>query len=121
MVTNLRERAITDLARVRKDWALLVKFTAPDGTSFSALALRPVYKSVREDPQSGPTVVPGERIVTIEKAVLPRMPKANENWLVEIPETPSTTAALEPHTIVHVEDGTSLGYIRLYLRQVKQS
>lgn len=131
-MVNLRERSEQDLAfSLEREWALPVVLIDPDGNTLDTnqntgepLTGQVLYDSVKDNPQTGATVVTNKPVVSLRRTSLARIPKPGEKWIVQIPVDPSTTAILESFEIDMQrppEGGRSIGFIRIYLRRVKQS
>lgn len=122
---NLRERVERDLAiTLEGQWSLPVNLIGPDGIRIDGLRGQVLYDIVRLNPDTGEDVVVNTPVVTLRRSTLARIPLAGENWLVEIPETPSETATMRQYVISPTrppEGGASIGFIRIYLQQVEQS
>lgn len=127
---NLRERIEEALARTLEgEFALPVILISPDGETQDKLAdetpLRGqiIYGLARLNPETGEDVVVDNEVVVLRRSSLTRIPKAGENWIVKIPETPSTTAAMVHRSLSATrppEGGRSIGFIRLYLQEVEE-
>lgn len=130
---NLRERVESDLATsIEGRWGLPVSLVSPDGVRqdykkgslTQRLKGQIIYDIVRLNPDTGEEVVIRTPVVSLRRSSLERIPLAGENWIVEIPETPSESADLAPYVLSFnrpPEGGQSVGFIRLYLQQVEQS
>jgi len=132
MALNLRERSEQDLKfSLEGEWALPVVLIDPDGNKLDTnqntgepLTGQVLYDSVKDNPQTGAPVVTNKPVVTLRRSSLSRTPEAGEKWFVQIPVDPSTTATLESFQLDKErppEGGRSIGFIRIYLRRVKQS
>lgn len=121
---NLRERIERDLSfSLEGRWGLPVVLISPDGVR-QPLTGQVLYDIVRIDPETGNDVIVETPVVTLRRSSLNRVPLAGENWIVEIPVSPSTTAAMQQYIMSPTrppEGGRSIGIIRLYLQVVEQS
>lgn len=131
MAFNLREAVESDLGKsLEGEWGLPVVLVAPDGTvidtslnSGEALTGQIIYDTVQVNPDTGDSMIVSKPVVSLRRSSLSRIPVSGEKWLVKIPITPSTTATLEDYMIDPsraVEGGRTIGFVRLYLRKVKQ-
>jgi hypothetical protein len=122
---NLRERVERDLSiTLEGRWGLPVVLTSPDGVVQPGLTGQILYGLARLNPETGEDVVVDTPVVILRRSSLTRAPLAGETRLVQIPETPITTAPLVTYCISPVrppEGGKSIGFIRLYLQQIEQS
>lgn len=132
MASNLRELAESKLSiTLEGRWALPVILVTPDGDIISEslnddLGLRGQikYDTVVTNPETGEETVVNEPVVSLRISSLSRVPKAGEKWAVRIPTTPSVSATKEDFLIGTdrpPEGGSSIGFIRLYLRRAVQS
>ena len=129
---ELRTRAAEDAKNLNiRDWGLLVGLVSPDGiihdtdilTGEPLKAVCITYSRVTIIPETGEDMIVPEPIVTLSRLSLARVPKAGENWIVRIPESP-TSPTLVDYMISPTrapEGGKSLELIRLYLQKVEQS
>lgn len=128
---NLRERIESDLRfSLEGRWGLPVVLISPDGVrqdtragSTDPLMGQILYDIVRTNPETGDVVVVETPVVTLRRSSLNRVPLAGENWIVEIPTGPSTTAPMQKYMLSSSrppEGGRSIGVIRLYLQVVEQ-
>lgn len=132
MAVNLRERAEKDLKfSMEREWALPVIGIDPDGNTLDTnqntgepLTGQILYDTVKDNPQTGSPVVINKPAISLRRSSLARIPKAGEKWFWKIPVDPSRTADLETFESDKQrppEGGRSIGFIRIYLRRVKQS
>ena len=132
MTVNLREEAERHLKfSLEREWALPVVLIDPDGNTLDTnqnsgepLAGQVLYNSVKDNPQTGSPVVTNKPVVSLRRSSLSRIPKPGEKWFIKIPVDPDQTATLEMFEIDKErppEGGRSIGFIRIYLRRVKQS
>lgn len=124
---NLRVTAEADLYRTLEhanDWGLPVELIAPDGTIQTKSANHPtedlkgqvLYDTTVVNPETGLDMVIDKPVVTLRRSSLDRIPAADENWMIRIPETPDPTATKTLHKIERApEQGKAIGFIRLYL------
>lgn len=121
---NLREQAESDLAiTLEGDFALPVRLTDPDGTITNVVG-QVLFDYIEENPETGGPMVVHNPVVVLRKSSLSRVPVSGEKWHVKIPTSPSTTATLEDYIIDSdrpIEGGTSIGFIKLFLRKLEQS
>lgn len=122
---NLRELAESHLAiTLEGDFGLPVNLIGPDGIRYNDLIGQVIFDIRRLNPETGEEMTVSTPVVTLRRSSLSRIPKAGEKWIVEIPETPSTTADKKQYIISPTrapEGGASIGFIRLYLQDVEQS
>ena len=129
---NLRQIAEADLAlTLEDDWGLPVILVDPDGNTINKkigtdedLKAQILYDTVSYDLDTGLRKVSNNPIVVLRKSSLSRVPRAGEKWLVRIPVTPLENADIENFVIDPTrppEGGSSIGFIRLYLRRAQQS
>lgn len=123
-MTNIRELAESNLSiTLEGDYSLPVELVSPGGKTQSVTG-QVLYDSVEEAPETGEPVIVNEPVVTLRLSSLSPIPKPGEQWVVRIPSTPSTTAALESYSLDSdrsPENNKSLGIIRLYLHKIEQS
>lgn len=129
---NLRERVERDLEKsLEGDFSLPVELITPnaviintrqsDGTPLKGQVL---YNSKDVDVETGLPIVVNNPVVTLRRSSLSRIPVAGEKWVVKIPKNPSETDTLITFAIDDSrppESGQSIGFVKLYLRAVKQS
>ena len=131
MSLNLREQAEEDLGfTLEGEFGNLVELIAPSGQIINTNVLdgsplkgQILYDTVRENPDTGATIISNEPIVVLKRTSLSQVPKAGEGWAVRIPTDPSTSAPMENFKISPdrpPEGGRSLGFIRLYLQRNEQ-
>lgn len=122
---NLRELAEKDLGRsLEGEWSLPVNLIDPDGARYDGLRGQVLFDIVRVNPETGEEVTVQTPVVTLRRSTLARVPAPGENWIVEIPATPSEAAAKVQHVLSPTrppEGGASIGFIRLYLQAVEQA
>jgi len=129
---NLRELVETDLdTTLEGEWGLPVTLISPDGViqtlkknTTTRLAGQVLYDTVQQNPETGEIIMVDNPIVSLRRTSLDRIPQDGEKWVVQIPTTPSTTAALEDFVLSPTKahgGGGSIGYIKLYLTRVNQS
>lgn len=132
MAVNLREKAEADLqVSLEGAWGLPVVLIDPAGNRIDTsentgdpLTGQVLFDTVRVNPDTGDNMVIGNPVVTLRRSSLSRIPAPGERWLVKIPASSSTTAALDDFIIDSSrapEGGKSIGFIRLYLRRAKQT
>ena len=125
MAVNLRELAEKDLgASLEGEWSLPVNLVDPDGVRYDGLRGQILFDIVRVNPETGEEVTVKTPVVSLRRSSLARVPEPGENWIVEIPETPSELADKIQHVLSPTrppEGGGSIGFIRLYLQLVEQS
>jgi hypothetical protein len=96
----------------------------PDGARYDGLRGQVLFDIVRVNPETGEEVTVQTPVVTLRRSTLARIPAPGENWIVEIPATPSEAAAKVQHVLSPTrppEGGASIGFIRLYLQAVEQA
>ncbi len=128
MATNLRELAESHLEQTLEGmWSLPINFVTPDGDRVDGLRGQILYDQVRTNPETGEVVIVTEPIITVRRSTMlsdvGRVPAAGENWLVEIPESPSESADKASYVISSTrapEGGRSVGFVRIYLQEVDQ-
>jgi hypothetical protein len=122
---NLRELAEKDLGRsLEGEWSLPVNLIDPDGVRYDGLRGQVLFDIVRVNPETGEEVTVQTPVITLRRSTLARIPAPGENWIVEIPATPSEAAAKVQHVLSPTrppEGGASIGFIRLYLQAVEQA
>lgn len=122
---NLRELSEKDLGRsLEGEWSLPVNLIDPDGARYDGLRGQVLFDIVRVNPETGEEVTVQTPVVTLRRSTLARIPAPGENWIVEIPATPSEAAAKVQHVLSPTrppEGGASIGFIRLYLQAVEQA
>ena len=120
-MVNIRELAESELGyTLEGDFGLPIVLTDPDGDT-NEYSGQIIYNTLVED-DIGSQVVINKPVVTLRISSLVRVPQEGENWMVKIPDTPSTTADKSTYFIERPsEDGRSIGFIRLYLAKPDQS
>lgn len=122
---NLRELAEKDLGRsLEGEWSLPVNLIDPDGARYDGLRGQVLFDIVRVNPETGEEVTVQTPVITLRRSTMARIPAPGENWIVEIPATPSEAAAKVQHVLSPTrppEGGASIGFIRLYLQAVEQA
>lgn len=123
-LTNLRERAESDLEHTLEgSFALPVILISPDGLELSVTG-QVLYDTVKDNPETGAQIVVNHPAVTLRRSSLSQVPLPGERWFVKIPTSPSETGTLIDFVIDSdrpPEGGTSIGFIRLYLRKAEQT
>lgn len=124
MAINLRELAESDLsATLEGEFGLPVILTDPAGAQ-QTVEGQILYDRFELDPETGNPVVDVSPIVTLRRASLNPVPQDGEKWFIEIPVTPSRTAATESFVFTPdkaLNTGGSIGYMKLYLQKVEQT
>lgn len=128
---NLREQVESDLNdSLEGDWGLPVELISPDGVKQSTKKGNPqsllkgqiLYDTQSQDLETGEDILVHQPVVTLRRSSLDRVPLSGERWVVKIPLTSSLTAPLVTFLLERPsEDGSSIGFIRLYLTKAKQS
>jgi hypothetical protein len=79
--------------------------------------------TVRENMETGEPVVTHQPVLTLRRSSLSQEIKAGANLMVKVPITPGGDPSLSllATTDRSPEDGSDLGFIRLYLQQAEQS
>lgn len=134
---NLRVRMEQDLGMILENYesgfGLPVILISPDGETqeFSAndpetprtipLTGRVSYAYFKFDADSGAPMRVDNPIVTLRKSSLDRVPKAGENWVVQIPEKPDPDAPKKSFFMEHApRAGDSFQWIQLPLTELAQ-
>lgn len=128
---ELRIRSAEDARRLNtRDWGLPVILISPDGIRYetdiisgeSLKALTISYDRVTIIEETGEDVIVPDLIVTLSRLSLERIPKSGENWIVEIPKSPSCDIMIQYmiSSTRATEGGKSLELIRLYLQELEQ-
>lgn len=126
-MANLRETIEAGLAMTLEDpsgFGLPVILVAPDGAEYGPYYGQILYSTKRIDPMTGIETVVKDPIVTLRRSSLARIPLASEKnqWVIRIPVTPSVSADKVSFGLGRpVEDGGSIGFIRLYLTKLAQA
>jgi hypothetical protein len=119
---NLRAQMEADLAETLEgEFSSPVELTGPDGETENVRGTVRYY-STREQPESGETVIVNEPHVALRVSSLRRVPKDGETWFIKIPISPAPDAPLIPFVFSGTrasENGTDIGFIRLYLQRIK--
>lgn len=125
MTVSLREIAELDLAQTLEgEFGLPVILTDPTTGSQQTVEGQILYDTVTLDPETGNPVIDNVPIVTLRRSSLNPVPQDGEKWYVQIPVTPSRTAATESFVCTPdkaVNTGGSIGYIKLYLQKIEQT
>ena len=102
-------------------FGLPVILISPDGIR-QELTGKIVYDHKVFDPEIGSTMVVHRPVVTLRKSSLRRVPRSGEKWICKIPTTPSVTGTIGTYITQDPEtDGSSIGFIRLFLVSTKQA
>ena len=124
MAVNIRELAESDLsATLEGEFGLPVILTDPAGVQ-QTVEGQILYDTVTLDPETGNPVIDDNPIVTLRRASLNPIPQDGEKWFIEIPVTPSRSAATESFVFTpdkSINTGGSIGYIKLYLQKIEQT
>jgi hypothetical protein len=129
---GLRAEIEQDLAETLEDaddFGLPVVLISPDGIVYSKSANdeeadlmgQIIYDTVAQD-ADGNQIIDHKPVVSLRRSSLTRIPLPGEVWAVKIPTSPVADA--EPETFMlerAAEDGSSIGFIRLYLRKAEQA
>lgn len=132
MANNLREQLETDLGQtLENEWGLPVILIAPDGVKYGTSAndaTKPLtgqvlYGKKEFSPDSGQEIYINTPIITLRISSLARVPQNGETWSIQIPTTPSTTAAKSTFIFKGrpLEGGASLGFLRIYPHKAVQA
>lgn len=98
-----------------------VRYTSPVSDSTADLMGQVVYETISQD-QDGNQVIDHKPVVTLRRSSLAAIPASGERWAVEIPIGPRADADREVFLLERAsEDGSSIGFIRLYLRRAEQT
>jgi len=121
---NLRDQQRSDLAFIRDDWWIPIVLIGPDKTRYEVEfgTTNPLLGDVRKeskdfDPELGGIVVTKKTSITIRIEDLEVVPKEEERWFVEYPDTllDSGVVVTAPFTPNNVDvGGDSLGYIKIF-------
>lgn len=121
---NLRAQMEVDLAETLEgEFATSVELTGPDGISETVRGTIRNF-STREQPETGETIVVSEPHLALRITSLRRVPISGETWYVKMPIRPNASAPIVRFVFSATraaEDGTDIGFIRLYLQRVKSS
>lgn len=111
------------------EFGLPVVLTSPDGVRYSKSANDPtadlsgqvLWETVSQDAE-GNTVIDPRPVVVLRRSSLTRVPADGEKWAFEIPTGPRANAATATYVLERAsEGGSSIGFIRFYLRAAEQS
>lgn len=111
-------------------WGLPVELIDPDGVEYTTnnrgeiLSGQVLFHRTVINPDTGEAMVVSKPVVTLRRSSLTRIPVDGETWFVRIPNEPDPDATKENYILDSssaLQDGASLGIIRLYLNQVSQS
>lgn len=124
-MVNLRQLAESDLSvTLEGEWALNITLTGPGGIRQTDVPAQVIYETIEQNASTGEPIIVNKPVVTLRISTLTRVPLDGEKWFVQMPESPLLGAALSSFSfdpnraIVH---GKSIGYMKLYLRKVRQS
>lgn len=124
MPGDLRRLVETDLVTTLEgDYGLPVELRAPDGTLQTGLYGQILYDTIEENPETGERFVVTDPVVTLRRSSLTRVPKDGERWIVRIPLDAALDSPMESFVIDSdrpLARGRSIGFVRLYLRKVRQ-
>jgi len=80
-----------------------------------------IYDTLKDNPQTGQEMIVHKPVVTLRKTSLLSVPISGERWYCEIPLEPRADAAKFSHVMERpAEDGSSIGFIRLYMVEADQ-
>lgn len=123
MASNIAKHAI-------KLQNTIVKLYAPDGTVYdkdtegNPLVCEFLSGRTTITPDTGEEGVVFRPVATFHRTLLPVIPQSGEKWAIEAPldpDLPDIKTILTVDNSKAIEGGRSLGVIRLYLSEVKQS
>jgi hypothetical protein len=132
-MTILREQIEADLeVTLEGDFGLPVVLIAPDGAkqtlkkdATTPLLGQIIYDTRIENPETGQEIIVHKPVVTLRRSSLERIPESLEKWVVKIPPVPQYITDEEQMISFSLEDpkedGGSIGFIRLYLKELDQS
>ena len=131
-MVNLREQLEEDLGEtLENEWGLPVVLIAPDGVKYDTsandatlpLTGQVLYGKKEFVPETGQEIYINTPIVTLRISSLARVPQNGETWSIQIPTSPSTTAALITFIFKGrpLEGGASLGFLRIYPQKAAQA
>lgn len=83
-----------------------------------------IYHTADENPETGAKLITDMAVLTLHRASLNRIPLAGETWVFGVPKSPKETAITEWYVTgddLPPQDGSSIGFIRLYGTRTKQS
>ena len=113
---------VAELAHVKS--GTTVYLTDPDGARTQHDDCIFLSGRVTASPDSGEEMVVFRPVATFPRSSLSRIPADGEKWSLEAPldpDIPAVTTIMSLDPSKAIEGGRSLGTIRLYLSQVKQS
>ena len=127
---NLRQKVLNITKLAINVFGTPVSLFAPDGTKYdtdiegNSLLCQFLSGRISIAPDSGEEMVVFRPVATFHRSSLVRIPKNGEIWAVEAPLDPDkpeikTMLTMDPSK--SIEGGRSLGEIRLYLSETKQS
>jgi hypothetical protein len=128
-MVNLRALAELDLkTTLESEFKLPVFLTGPDGIDYSTntdgqpLSGQIIYETIEFD-ATGAGIKSPNPVVTLRRSSLVRIPVNSEVWEIRIPITPDLDGTLKTFLTgpAAPEGGDSIGYIKLFLREVEQS
>jgi hypothetical protein len=124
MAINLRQLVESDLEHsIEKEWAVLVTLIDPDGEIYSDLKAQVLNFTQQENPETGEFIIVNKPVIVLRKTSLTRIPIPGEKWIIQYPAGPEegaeTIDSLYSPTRAP-EDGTDIGFIRLYPQDTEQ-
>jgi len=114
---------------IEGNFGLPIELTTPDGVEITTnedgdvLKGEVLYDREEIDPESGELKTVKEIMVSLRKTALSIVPKSGETWKVAIPLDPALPSILTTHLINSDKapiDGDSIGFIKLFLKDVEQ-
>jgi hypothetical protein len=118
---DLRSIAERDLANPMRDWGTSIVLCDPDGVVHEVVG-QVFANSVRLNPDNGSEVVVYDPRIILRYSTLDRAPISGEVWHVKTslaPGRPIQNFSIDPSR--PIEGGHTIGYLKIYLREVEQS
>ena len=116
----------------QKNWSLPIILQGPGGITYNKdnetgedlTAIQILYDRRVENPDNGAIMMVHEPVITIANSSLSRIPADGEKWSIKFPLDPTDPDTLSNYAFNPdraSEDGSSLGFFRIYPERLVQS
>jgi hypothetical protein len=121
---SIQTQAVSIAKKMHEFSGTTVTLTDPDGDQQTYTDCIFLSGRVTESPDSGEEAVIFRPVATFPRSSLSRIPLNGEHWTLEAPldpELPDVKTVMTMDSCKSIEGGRSLGVIRLYLSETRQS